>query len=491
MSHDSGRKSATRRLTILYVASLSGIAALAILGQVIVQRMLAQQERDVQVLALAETQQKLSHQLSKTALGIQFSPDPSDRQDYVKELQQLMQAWHGCRTDLKQSATHLKLSGQRATHAQRMFTDLEPVSQKLEQAATGLLQQVSDPAAAPATPEADPLTVPSLPRVRRSRDQQTPALPRQQASTAPRHTQSATAPLVRQILQADRIIARSTGAIVQQYNESAAAGVTRLRQLELGLMVVTLAVLVLEGGFVFRPAVQKIRQTLADLAVALAKSQEMSRQLSKEQAQSERLLLNILPEPIAARLKQNQGAIADGFGEATVLFADIVGFTELSSRLSPAELVALLNDIFSRFDALAEKHQLEKIKTIGDAYMVVGGLPQPRQDHAWAIAEMALDMQEEIIHFNRDTGEQFSMRIGINTGPVIAGVIGIKKFIYDLWGDTVNIASRMESHGMPGRIQVTEATYQALMPHYHCEPRGTIQVKGKGEMTTYWLKGRC
>ncbi|HAX78931.1 MAG TPA: adenylate/guanylate cyclase [Cyanobacteria bacterium UBA11372] len=212
--------------------------------------------------------------------------------------------------------------------------------------------------------------------------------------------------------------------------------------------------------------------------------------LRVQQEQSERLLLNILPEEIASRLKQGNSTIADTFTEVTVLFADIVGFTQLSSCVSPTELVVMLNDIFSTFDYLAERHGLEKIKTIGDAYMVVGGLPVPRSDHAEAIADMALDMQQAITEFSKTHDRDFSIRIGINSGPVVAGVIGIKKFIYDLWGDTVNTASRMESHSLPGCIQVTAATYQILEDKYLFESRGSIEVKGKGLMKTYLLQGR-
>ncbi|WP_017720921.1 adenylate/guanylate cyclase domain-containing protein [Kamptonema formosum] len=212
--------------------------------------------------------------------------------------------------------------------------------------------------------------------------------------------------------------------------------------------------------------------------------------LRHQQEKTERLLLNILPEPIADRLKQKPSTIAEDFAEVTVLFADIVGFTQLASYLSPIQLVNLLNEIFSAFDWLTEKYSLEKIKTIGDAYMVVGGMPVRRQDHAHAIAEMALDMQAEIARFNAKNNLAFSIRTGIHSGPVVAGVIGIKKFIYDLWGDTVNTASRMESHGLAGRIQVSDATYQLLREHYLLEKRGAIQVKGKGEMTTYFLLGR-
>jgi len=212
-------------------------------------------------------------------------------------------------------------------------------------------------------------------------------------------------------------------------------------------------------------------------------------QLQIEQEKSERLLLNILPKPIADRLKQGQSVIADSFTEVTVLFADIVDFTRLSAQMSPTELVVLLNEIFSTFDRLAERHGLEKIKTIGDAYMVVGGLPTPRPDHAEAIAEMALDMQRAI-QFKVENGEPLRIRIGIHTGPVVAGVIGTRKFSYDLWGDTVNTASRMESHGLSGGIQVTETTHERLRDKYLFKERGVIQVKSKGEMMTYLLLGR-
>jgi class 3 adenylate cyclase len=173
----------------------------------------------------------------------------------------------------------------------------------------------------------------------------------------------------------------------------------------------------------------------------------------------------------------------------TVLFADIVGFTELSAQTPAIELVEILNVIFSEFDQLTDEHGLEKIKTIGDAYMVVGGLPVAKPNHAEAIAAMALDMQETMTGFCAQTGKALSIRIGINTGPVIAGIIGTKKFIYDLWGDTVNIASRMESHGIPGSIQVSESTYKRLKTQYTFEDRGLIQVKGKGQMNCYLLKG--
>ncbi|MDE2291784.1 MAG: adenylate/guanylate cyclase domain-containing protein [Elusimicrobia bacterium] len=212
--------------------------------------------------------------------------------------------------------------------------------------------------------------------------------------------------------------------------------------------------------------------------------------LAKEQEKSERLLLNILPKPIAERLKATGGVIADGFAQASVLFSDIVGFTPLSATMSPAELVAVLNKLFSAFDELAEKNGVEKIKTIGDAYMVCAGLPEPADDHARRAAEMALGMAGAVERFNAENKTTLQVRIGINSGPVVAGVIGLKKFVYDLWGDTVNTASRMESHSLAGRIQVTEATYDLLKDGYEFEDRGPIKVKGIGELRTFFLLGR-
>ncbi len=220
------------------------------------------------------------------------------------------------------------------------------------------------------------------------------------------------------------------------------------------------------------------------------KRKQAEEALRHQQEKTDRLLLNILPEPIADRLKQEPSTIAEDFTDVTVLFADIVGFTQISSYLSPIQLVSLLNQIFSAFDRLTERYGLEKIKTIGDAYMVVGGLPLPRKDHADAIADMAIEMMAAIDRFNEKNNQRFSIRIGIHSGAVVAGVIGIKKFIYDLWGDTVNTASRMESHGLAGRIHVSDATYQLLKDRYSFEHRGAIHVKGKGEMTTYFLLGR-
>ncbi len=229
----------------------------------------------------------------------------------------------------------------------------------------------------------------------------------------------------------------------------------------------------------------------ASLAAKRLHDQEQAylKMIQAERKRSERLLLNILPKPIADRLKMGEEIIADNFAEVTVLFADIVDFTPLSTRISPKDLIILLNEIFSLFDTLVERYGLEKIKTIGDAYMVVGGLPTPRPDHAAAIADMALAMLDGVAEFNAARGTSLDLRIGINTGPVIAGVIGTTKFSYDLWGDTVNIAGRMESHGVAGKIQVTEATYALLRDKYRFAERGVIEVKGRGEMRTYLLEG--
>ncbi len=215
------------------------------------------------------------------------------------------------------------------------------------------------------------------------------------------------------------------------------------------------------------------------------------RALDLERDKSERLLLNVLPAPIAARLKQTDGVIADAFGEVTVLFADLVDFTRRSERIAPEQVVQALNDLFSVFDQLAQQRGLEKIKTIGDAYMVAGGLPEPRPDHAQAVAEMAMAMRDEVARHTDPGGQPLAVRIGIDTGPVVAGVIGTSKFSYDLWGDTVNTASRMESQGVAGCIQVTARTYQRLRHSYRFERRGSIPVKGKGEIVTYFLVGRA
>jgi class 3 adenylate cyclase len=218
--------------------------------------------------------------------------------------------------------------------------------------------------------------------------------------------------------------------------------------------------------------------------------EQRTKELSDEKQTSERLLLNVLPAPVADRLKSGESLIVDRFEAVSVLFADIVGFTELSSRVPPEQLVSMLDELFSSFDELAEKHGLEKIKTIGDAYMVVAGIPTPVANHTHAIAHMALDMLAAIDDFAARNGSELTVRIGIHTGPVVAGVIGQKKFIYDLWGDTVNTASRMESHGVPGRIHVTAATFQLLRDTFEFEPREPLEIKGKGLMQTYLIIGK-
>jgi PAS domain S-box-containing protein len=212
--------------------------------------------------------------------------------------------------------------------------------------------------------------------------------------------------------------------------------------------------------------------------------------LRQQQTLSERLLLNVLPQVIAQRLKQGHTTIADSFSEATVLFADLVNFTEISAQTSPVEVVNLLNTIFSSFDSLLDKYKLEKIKTIGDAYMLVGGVPMPMINHLEAVANASLDMMRVVQRFQLRSNLPLSLRIGIHTGPVVAGIIGKRKFIYDLWGDTVNVASRMESQGESGKVQVTETVYQSLKYLYSFEERGEIEVKGKGTMKTYWLTGQ-
>ncbi|MBI2306632.1 MAG: adenylate/guanylate cyclase domain-containing protein [Rhodocyclales bacterium] len=217
---------------------------------------------------------------------------------------------------------------------------------------------------------------------------------------------------------------------------------------------------------------------------------EAHRLLQIEQERSERLLLNILPGPIAERLKNSSQTIADGFADVTVMFADIVNFTRVAEGLTPQQVFAMLNRIFSSFDELAEKYGLEKIKTIGDAYMVAGGLNSGPVEYTEAIADMALAMRD-LLHRDSNVNQMhLEVRIGIGTGPVVAGVVGKKKFIYDLWGDTVNIASRLTSEGVPGMIQVDETTYRRLQNRYDFHEPQTIYLKGKGNMVTYRLSRR-
>jgi adenylate cyclase len=221
----------------------------------------------------------------------------------------------------------------------------------------------------------------------------------------------------------------------------------------------------------------------ARLEVAHAKLQE-------EQDRSERLLLNILPGPIAERLKHSSAEIADGFPEVTVMFADVVNFTQIAEHMTPGEVFSLLNRMFSEFDTIAERHGLEKIKTIGDAYMVAGGLSRSETDFSGAIAELALDMRDVVAGEFIIQDKPLQLRIGIGTGPVVAGVIGRKKFIYDLWGDTVNIASRITTEGVPGAVHVDEPTFTRLRERYEFHPPQTIYLKGKGDTKVYRLIGR-
>jgi adenylate cyclase len=212
--------------------------------------------------------------------------------------------------------------------------------------------------------------------------------------------------------------------------------------------------------------------------------------LEAEQERSERLLLNVLPAPIAERLKVDPAPIADRFSEASVLFADIVDFTRLSGGMTPEDLVTLLNELFTDFDRVAERHGLEKIKTMGDAYMAVCGVPLPRPDHLERIADAALEMRDVVAARAESGRRPLGIRIGIDTGPVVAGVIGEKKFIYDLWGDPVTLASRMQSHGLASEIQLTARAGERLTGRYALTPRGAIEVKGRGRMETYLLGPR-
>jgi adenylate cyclase len=223
------------------------------------------------------------------------------------------------------------------------------------------------------------------------------------------------------------------------------------------------------------------------LAIFAAQRREALAALQEEQAKAENLLLNILPRSIADRLKDQAQPIADQFESASILFADVVDFTPWSEELPPAEVVGYLDHLFSRFDELAERYGVEKIKTIGDCYMVAAGVPTERPDHARALAFMAIDMLEAMESDEKVGHLGLELRVGINSGPVVAGVIGRKRFLYDLWGDAVNTASRMESHGTPGRIQITRATYELLADEFECDTRGPITVKGKGEIESWYL----
>jgi adenylate cyclase len=285
-------------------------------------------------------------------------------------------------------------------------------------------------------------------------------------------------------VQTDPGFVRSTAASQAKFRTAVGLPMQNSREI-LGVLVV-----LSRATKAYNP---ELRHTIAVISSQLGQfiqRKQAETALNRQQAKTKALLLNILPEQIADRLQSNPGTIAEHFAEATVLFADLVGFTEIASAFSPLQLVNLLNQIFSAFDRLSQRYGLEKIKTIGDAYMVVGGVPNPRSDHAEAIAEMALEMQAEIDRFNQQHHQALKMRIGIHSGSLVAGVIGIQKFSYDLWGDTVNTASRMESHGQAGKIQVSAATFDRLWKDYYFESRGPLLIKGKGHMMTYFLLGK-
>ena len=253
------------------------------------------------------------------------------------------------------------------------------------------------------------------------------------------------------------------------------------------LVVATVLLGVLAAVFVSRYRLKRRAE-----AVLRDKNRELEiahREVELERDKSEQLLLNVLPPSIAGRLKDHESTIADRYAEATILFADLVDFTRLAQKMDAESVVRMLNDVFTRFDGLTDRFGLEKIKTIGDCYMAVGGVPERRDDHCAAVASMALEMLRELDAFNAQSGQRLAIRIGINTGSVVAGVIGRKKFIYDLWGDAVNTASRMESHGEASRIQATQAVVDAIGDRFAFERRGEIEVKGRGTMTTYFLLG--
>jgi len=241
----------------------------------------------------------------------------------------------------------------------------------------------------------------------------------------------------------------------------------------------------------FNPVILRARIN-ASLEKKRLRDQEQAAllQLQSERTKSERLLLNVLPQAIADRLKQGERTIVDSFQECTVVFADIVGFTQIVSKYSPSRTVQLLNELFSAFDRIAETHRLEKIKTIGDSYMMVGGVPTALPDHAIACAQASIEMLDTLRAFNRRYQIDWAVRVGINSGPVIGGIIGTKKFAYDLWGDTVNIASRMESHGQPWRIQLTESTRKLLGAKFRTEERGVIEIKNAEPMRVFHLVGQ-
>ncbi|MBD1911432.1 adenylate/guanylate cyclase domain-containing protein [Leptolyngbya sp. FACHB-16] len=447
---------------------------------------------------------------------MQMSSDSTTKTQYQEEMEEAIANANSWEQTMGTLARDGRLSQSRRQQIQQMVDQLAPTHQQLittaQQAMTGQKGQGGQDRGAggqEAEPGGNSRGAVPLPGQRQppplgQRPGQDPQAQAGQQPPPPRGQQQPPAPEQRSgqrqppgaggqqggdPMELEHRFMRDLDQLILTYNQQVAASTQYLKQLELGLLVVTLGVLAMEGLVVFRPAVNKIRETMRALAESLQKTQAMAKRLEQEQKKSEKLLLNILPRPVAHRLKESQQAIADGFAEVSVLFADIVGFTQLSTTMPPQQLVGLLNEIFSTFDELAERHGLEKIKTIGDAYMVVGGLPTPRADHAEAIVAMAIDMQKAIATFNQKNKQSVQIRIGINSGPVVAGVIGIKKFIYDLWGDTVNTASRMEAYGVPGGIHITDSTYQRIKHKYQAESQGIMPIKGKGDMETYLIVG--
>ena len=442
ISLNSSDRTVTRSLTGRYLASLAAVALVAIVGQALIQKQLTRQENDLKIVRMAQERQTICQRLLKELSNVSNGPGQASGQAMTAKdretIKELIEKWRGSRKILRDDIMAM-VSDQDMGEVDGLFVELEPATKEI----LGTAQRFVDQG-----------TIGNVDRA----SIRTP-----------------------QLIQAELDFTRITDEMIAWYSQKVKENVSQLRLLEFVLLGGTLLLLGLEGLFIFRPAVDRLRSSLQRLSNALSNIQN-------EQEKSEKLLLNILPRSIADRLKVSSDCIADGFPEATVLFADIVGFTELSSRLSPQDLVARLNQIFSAFDTLAEKYGLEKIKTIGDAYMVVGGLPKPSAEHSVSVAKFALEMRSELQRINESLGELFDIRIGINSGPVVAGVIGIKKFTYDLWGDTVNVASRMESHGKPGEIHISESFYEKVRSHCDCESRGTMIIKGKGEMKTYWLR---
>lgn len=442
ISPNSSDRTVTRSLTGRYLASLTAVALVAIVGQALIQKQLTRQENDLKIVRMAQERQTICQRLLKELSNVSNGPGQASGQAMTAKdretIKELIEKWRGSRKILRDDIMAM-VSDQDMGEVDGLFVELEPATKEI----LGTAQRFVDQGT---IGNVDPASI------------RTP-----------------------QLIQAELDFTRITDEMIAWYSKKVKDNVSQLKLLEFVLLGGTLLLLGLEGLFIFRPAVDRLRSSLQKLSNALSKIQN-------EQEKSEKLLLNILPRSIADRLKVSSDCIADGFPEATVLFADIVGFTELSSRLSPQDLVARLNQIFSAFDTLAEKYGLEKIKTIGDAYMVVGGLPKPSAEHSISVAKFALEMRSELQRINESLGELFDIRIGINSGPVVAGVIGIKKFTYDLWGDTVNVASRMESHGKPGEIHISESFYEKVRSHCDCESRGTMIIKGKGEMKTYWLR---